>query len=137
MVLTFVSIYFVSCVPPPPGYNALESGVVEKLLSSERPYRMQAGGSVNAALDGQFFSGSADIRSWGDSVFKINVYSMLGASVLKIESDSCKADVEFQDSNFQINRSEVLKPLPYEWAKNITVDQFVGLLQSKFYKLAI
>jgi hypothetical protein len=137
LVLTQLPIIFVNCAPPPPGYNVLENGVVKKLLSSERPGRMMAGGSVDVALDGQSFSGSADIRSWGDTIFKINVYSLLGASVLKIDCDSSKANVVFQDSNIQIDRSQKLEPLPYDWAKEVTVEQFIGLLQSKFYKLDI
>lgn len=136
-ILTLLQVAFVNCAPPPLDYNALESGVVKKLLSSERPRRMQAGGSVDVSLDGQFFSGSADIRSWGDTVFKINVYSILGASVLKLDCDSSTADVVFQDSNFRIDRSGVLEPLPYKWAGKVTVEQFIGLLQSKFYKFDI
>lgn len=137
LVLTLLSFTFISCTPPPPNYNALENGVVKKLLSPERPNRMQAGGSVDVALDGQSFSGSADIRSWGDTVFKINVYSMLGASVLNLQCDSSKAKVAFQDSIFHIERSDTLEPLPYAWAKRVTVEQFINLLQSKFYKLDI
>lgn len=137
LVFTQLSIFFVNCAPPPPGFNTLENGVVKKLLSSDRPVRMLAGGGVDVALDGQSFSGSADIRSWGDTVFKLNVYSLLGASVLNLVCDSSKADVVFQDSNFQIKRVDTLEPLPYGWAKRITVEQFIGLLQSKFYKLDI
>jgi hypothetical protein len=135
--LTQLAITFVNCTPPSPGINAFESGVVKKLLSTDKPHRMLAGGSIDVALEGQFFSGSADIRSWGDSVFKLNVYSMLGASVLNIDCDSSRANVVFRDSNFQIYRSQTMEPLPYRWAKRITVEQFIGLLQSKFYKFNI
>jgi hypothetical protein len=135
--VTQLPITLVNCTPPPPGVNTLEDGVVNNLLSSDKPHRMLAGGSVDVALEGQLFSGSADIRSWGDSAFKLNVYSMLGSSVLNIDCDSSRANVVFQDSNFQIYRSQTMEPLPYRWAKRITVEQFIGLLQSKFYKLDI
>ncbi|HEX2959286.1 MAG TPA: hypothetical protein VHO70_20800 [Chitinispirillaceae bacterium] len=115
----------------------MDKGVVKELLSSKRPRRMMAGGSVEVALDGQFFSGSADIRSFGDTVFKINVYSILGASVLQFDCGSERADVMFQDSNFQIDKSDTMDQLPYEWAKRITVEQFIGFLQSNFEMLDI
>jgi hypothetical protein len=137
LALTLPVVVFVNCTPPPPGVNSLENGVVKKFLSPDRPHRMMAGGGVEGAFEGQSFSGSADIRSWGDTVFKLNVYSILGASVLNLDCDSNKADVVFQDSNFQIKRTDTLEPLPYGWAKKITVEQFISLLQSKFFKFDI
>jgi hypothetical protein len=125
-----------SCTPPPVG-DEIENGFLKKLIAPKTFNRLQAGGSVEISIDGQYYSGSADVRSWGDTLFKIDVFSVFGAPVLNLEYNSKGAFVTFQDSSFFIEKSGCMGVLPFRWAKLVTVDQFMHLLQSNFDILAI
>jgi hypothetical protein len=121
-----------NCNPPPLSEGELESGVVKKLIAPKKFDQMKAGGTVEITIEGQYYSGSADIQSWGDTLLKIDVYSPFGSTILHLDYNSKGASVSLPDSSFFIDKSSCMSGLPYNWAKKITIDQFNRLLQSKF-----
>jgi hypothetical protein len=121
-----------NCNPPPLREDESESGLVKKLIAPKTFSQMKVGGSVEISIDGQYYSGSADIQSWGDTLFKIDVYSPFGSPVLNLDYNSKGASISLPDSSFLMDKASCMSGLPYSWAKKITVDQFNRLLQSKF-----
>jgi hypothetical protein len=121
----------INCTPPPP-QNEIKSGFLEKLAAPKKITYLQAGGAVEIAIQGQYYSGSADVQSWGDTLFTIDVFSVFGAPVLNLKYDVTGASVSFQDSSFFIEKSDCMEALPFEWAKLLKIDQFIHLLQSNF-----
>lgn len=121
----------ISCIPPPPE-NEVKNRFLEKLAAPKKIKQLQAGGAVEISIDGQYYSGSADVQSRGDTLFKIDVFSVFGTPVLNLKYNSKGASVSFQDSSFYIEKASCMGVLPFEWANLITIDQFIHLLQSDF-----
>lgn len=126
-----ITAVFFGCIPPSPE-NELNKGFLEKLAAPKKIDYLQAGGAVEISIDGKYYSGSADVQSWGDTLFKIDVFSTFGTPVLNLKYNSMGASVSFQDSSFYIEKAACMGVLPFQWANLITIDQFIDLLQSNF-----
>ena len=126
--LTVVLLLFSCTQPPLPVTEITRAPLYEQIQFQKRPDKIRGGGDLSIAVQGERYSGSADMEWRKTGFFRADFYSPFGGVVGSVTADSTGGTVTIQDKQYQFLRNQKMDALPFVWGNYLTFGEFIHLL---------
>jgi hypothetical protein len=121
---------FAFCTKPPPP-DSPDSLSHKLLLPGNSPLQIRSYGDITIKLNGDVYSGSADMEWNKNGDFHAEFYSPFGSLVGSVKADSEGGSVMIQNRNLRFNNNNTMDTLPFSWGKQLTFGQFIVFLTGR------
>ena len=122
-----LSLFAISCSRPPRLQTETDFQPLKFLFNNHRS-SIRGGGGISIAVDGERYSGSADVKWKNSGVFRADFYSPFGTLVASVNADSVSGTVFLDDKEYVFRLEQTMDSLPFIWGRHITFRQFGFIL---------
>jgi len=122
---------FALCTKPPPLSGLIDSASNNLLQQRNSPLQIRSYGDITIKLNGDVYSGSADMEWKKNGDFHAEFYSPFGNLIGSVKADSEGGSVMIRNRTLRFNNNNTLDTLPFSWGKQLTFGQFIVFLTGR------